>query len=179
MKLVTKRLILRPLRISDAKDIVEGLNNLNITKWLSVVGHPYTLKDAKSWIKHVQLEFRKIKNKEYPFGIELKSEKKIIGGISLDIEDHKARLGYWINEKYWKGGYGSEALKMILNFAFKNLKLERVEAGVFVGNTSSRRLLEKFYFNKEGLKERSVRCKADGKIKDEYIYGLLRRKYKK
>jgi len=94
MELETKRLILRPLKISDVEDIVEGLNNLNVTKWLFVVGYPYTLKDAKSWIRHTKIKFRKKTKDEYPFGIELKSKKKIIGGISLDIKNHKANVGY-------------------------------------------------------------------------------------
>ena len=111
MKIETKRLILRPLKISDAKDTVEGLNNLNVTKWLFVVSHPYTLKDAKSWVNYVQKKFKKVNKDEYPFGIELKKEKKVIGGISLDIKGHKATVGYWVNEKYWGKGYCSEALE--------------------------------------------------------------------
>jgi len=180
MKLITERLILRPLKIFDANEIVEGLNNLNVTRWLFAVKYPYTIKDAKSWIKHTQVEFRKKKKEGYHFGIELKKEKKIIGGIGLDIKgDYKASVGYWINERYWKNGYGSEALKLILDFAFEKLKLQRLEAGVFVGNSTSGKLLEKFGAKKEGLKRKSQKCKADGKIKDEYIYGLLKEDYKK
>ena len=51
MKLRTKRLILRPLEHSDAKDIVEGASDLRIAKWLLRVPYPYKLKDARAWIK--------------------------------------------------------------------------------------------------------------------------------
>jgi len=178
MKLETKRLILRPLKKSDAKDSVEGLNNLNITKWLLVVGNPYTLKDAESWIKHTQNVFGKKKKEEYPFGIELKSESKIIGGMGLDVKgDYKGKIGYWINERYWRKGYASEALEAIIKFAFNKLKLQRLETGVFAGNPSSGKLLEKFGFKKEGYKRKSEICRADGKIKDEIRYGLLKEEW--
>lgn len=38
----TDRLILRQYKISDANDVVEGLNNLNVSKWLAYVPYPYT-----------------------------------------------------------------------------------------------------------------------------------------
>ena len=76
-------------------------------------------------------------------------------------------------------GYGTEALGALLNFAFNKLKLRRVEAGVFFGNPASGKLLEKFGAKQEGLRRKSNRCKADGKIKDEIIYGLLKEEWKK
>jgi [ribosomal protein S5]-alanine N-acetyltransferase len=180
MKLVTKRLILRPLKKSDAKDIVDNINDLNITKWLLIVPYPYKLKDAKSWIKQNTEKWKKREKDDYGFGIELKGEKKIIGGIGLHKvrkSQGKAEVGYWLGRKYWRNGYGSEALKAVLDFAFKKLKLRRIEAGVFAGNPASGKLLEKFGAKKEGMKRMSCKCKADNKIKDEYIYGLLKQEY--
>jgi hypothetical protein len=52
MILTTKHLILRQPKIKDAKDIIEGINNLNISKWLLVVPYPYTMKDARWYINH-------------------------------------------------------------------------------------------------------------------------------
>ena len=105
MKLETKRLILRPLKDSDAKNIVENINNLNVTKWLLVVPYPYTLKDSKKWIKENKNKWKKKKKESYGFGIELKEEKSIIGGIGIhDFNkfQRKASIGYWIGEKYHK-----------------------------------------------------------------------------
>jgi RimJ/RimL family protein N-acetyltransferase len=182
MKLLTKRLILRPLKKTDAKDIVANANNLNVSKWLLVVPYPYKLKDAKKWIKSTQKDWRKRKKEGYSFGIELKSEKKIIGGIGLHKvkKDHGiADVGYWLGQRYWKQGYGSEGLKALIDFAFNKLKLRRLGAGVFVGNPSSGKLLEKYGFKHEGCRRQHLKCKADNKIKDENIYGLLRKEYKK
>ena len=49
IKLKTKRLILRLPTLNDAKNIVEEINNFEISKWLFPVVYPYTLKDAKQY----------------------------------------------------------------------------------------------------------------------------------
>jgi len=175
MKIVTERLILRTkgnikVKDSDINDIVEGIGKLNVSKWLLVVPYPYAKKDAKSWLK------RKKKN-TISFLIELKVEKKVIGTLGLQKIDkfqETAEIGYWINEKYHRRGYGSEAVDAALKFAFEKLKLRRIYAGILAGNPSSGKLLEKFGAKYEGTSRQSKRCKADGKIKDEILYGLLK-----
>jgi [ribosomal protein S5]-alanine N-acetyltransferase len=175
MKLVTKRLILRPGTKKDIPDIVEGMNNINVSKWLLVVPYPYAKKDAVKW-----LNSKKKENKN--LFIDLKDEKKVIGGIGLQKINKihgTAEIGYWISEKYWKTGYGSEALSAVLKLAFEKLKLRRVNADVFAGNPSSGKLLEKFGGVQEGIKRKAQISKADGKIKDEIIYGILKEDWQK
>ena len=168
--------------MSDTKSIAENINNLNVSKWLLVVPYPYSLKDAKDWVKNCNKDAKAKPRKEYTFGIELKQEKKIIGAIGIHKVDRyqgKATLGYWLGEKYWRNGYGSEATKEIINYVFKKLKLRRLEAGVFEENPSSGKLLEKFGFIKEGFKRESYKSKAEGKIRNEISYGLLKKDYMK
>jgi len=183
IKLKTKRLILRGVgdRKSDVNDLVEGCNNLEVTKWLLMLPFPYRRKDALGWIKHCKENYKKKDKNSYEFAVELKEEGKLIGGIGLSSvkkDQGTATVGYWLNGKYHRKGYGSEALKAVLDFAFNWLKLRRIEAGVFTGNPSSAKLLEKFGAKKEGLKRKSKICKADGKIKDELFYGLLKEGWK-
>ena len=73
----TERIILRQWRLEDVDDLVEGLNNLNVTKWLAQVTYPYTEEDAKNFIN------KSIENKLYNFAIVLKEENKVIGGTQL------------------------------------------------------------------------------------------------
>ena len=181
MKLETKRLILRELEQGDQKQLIEGINNLNISKWLLVVPYPYNKKDADWWIKNCIKNYKKKDKETYPLAIELKEEKKIIGGIGLDDINKfqgRASVGYWIAEPYWKKGYASEALSELLKFAFNKLKLRRIEANVFVGNPASGKLLEKFGAKLEGTLRKASKCKADGKIKEDYVYGLLKEEWK-
>lgn len=181
MKITTKRLILRPTTLDDVADIVRNINNLNVTKWLLVVPYPYKPKDAKFWIERQKSETKEKPRKSYHFGIELKVEKRIIGGCGLKKVDRyngTAEIGYWLGQDYWKKGYGSEALEALLDLAFKRLKLRRLEAEIFSGNPSSGKLLEKYGFQREGMKRKAVKSKANGKIYDGIIYALLKEEYK-
>lgn len=182
MKLETERLILRDYKKSDEQDLIKNINNLKVSKWLLVVPYPYKKKDAVWWINKCLKNQKEKKRVSYNLVIEVKDNQKGIGCISLDKIDlfgEKAEVGYWLGEDYWRKGYGTEALEEILKFAFDKLKLKRVEADVFSENPSSGKLLELFGFKKEGYSRKAVRCKADGKIKDKVIYGLLKEEWVK
>ena len=86
--------------------------------------------------------------------------------------------GIWINFDYQNQGYGTEAFGERLRFAFNELKLRRIENGYFKGNESSFKMQQKFGYKIEGMKRKSLICKADGKIKDEYITGLIKQEWK-
>lgn len=167
----TERLILRQWSLGDIDDVVEGLNNLNVTRWLAGAPYPYTTKDAEYFIN------KSINNKLYNFAIVLKSENKVIGGTQLtniNISNGTAGGGIWINEKYWGKGYGSEAFGARIKYAFEVLKLRRLENGYFKGNEKSHKMQLRFGYKDEGIRRKQFVSKATGKIEDEYITGLLR-----
>jgi RimJ/RimL family protein N-acetyltransferase len=182
MILTTKRLILRFPTTKDIKEVCEGLNNLDVSKWLLVYPYPYSIKEARKYLKGNIKKMGMKKKDKYSFLIELKSEKRVIGGIGVrDLEEHKGTgvIGFWINQDYWSKGYAYEACKAVLDFAFKKLKLRRVEATVVPENIASSKLLEKLSFQLEGKKKESAKSKADNKVYDELIYGLLARHWLK
>ena len=54
MKIESKRLILRNWEDGDVEDIVDGLNNIEVAKWMAGVPYPYTENDAKQFIEHAK-----------------------------------------------------------------------------------------------------------------------------
>lgn len=181
MKLETERLILRSPRMSDWKDLVEGIGNLKISKNLMVVPHPYTKKDAINRIQACIKTWKKKKKEKYPFFIELKSERKIIGAISLNMDIHNktGSTGSWINEKYQGKGYITEAKIAVNEFAFNKLSLRKLETAVYFENPISNRVQKKVGYKYEGCKKQNILCKATGKIHDTNIYGLFKKDWKK
>jgi [ribosomal protein S5]-alanine N-acetyltransferase len=178
----TKRLILRNWKQKDEKDLIESLDNLNVTKWMLIFPHPFTKKDATKLLKKYEVSYQKKNKENYSFAISLKESGKVIGGINLSKINplqKKGMTSYWINEDYWQKGYGSEAMKAILDFGLKKLKLRRIDAGVYPGNRGSSKLLKKFGFKKEGRHRKCWFCVADKKIKDSISYGLLKEEYRK
>lgn len=180
MKIETKRLILRKPRISDVNDLVEGVNDLEISRYLEAVKYPYTKKDSKKWIEHCLKEWKNKKNKKYFFFIELKSENKLIGAIDLSKKDDRiGGTGSWINKKYHKKGYMSESKIAVNEFAFNRLKLEKLETETYENNMASQRTQESMGYKYEGCRIKHSKCLATGKIHDVKLYGLLKENWKK
>jgi len=182
MKLETKRLILRNQRLSDIDDLIEGISEYDVIKMLSNPPYPYKKKDAIAFIKSRNKKDRlKIKD-SYVFAIELKEEKKVIGAIRLhhiDFFKGTSTTGSWINKKYWRNGYITEAKIAMNDFAFNKLKLRRLESEVFTNNKASNATQLKIGYKLEGVKRKSFKSKITGKIYDVNIYGLLKEDWKK
>ncbi|MCL1912842.1 MAG: GNAT family N-acetyltransferase [Eubacteriaceae bacterium] len=182
--LESDRLILRDWEQKDIDDIVEGLNNIDVSKWLASIPHPYTKEMAIQWVGYCMENTNDGDNrKSYEFAIVLKSENKVIGGTSIDRIDKfhgtSGGGGIWLNTKYHSKGYGSEAFGKRIEFAFENLGLRRLENGFFTGNNASFKMQEKFGYKIEGVKRKRYKCMADGQLKDECITGLLKEEWKK
>ena len=167
----TKRLLLRQWNINDIYDIVEGLNNINVSKWLAGAPFPYTIEDAKSFVQ------KTIDNDLYTFAIILKKENKVIGGTqitNISYDNGTAGGGIWINEKYQGNGFGTEAFGARIKYAFEILGLRRLENGYFKGNEKSHQMQLKFGYKDEGIRRKRFLSKATGNLEDEYITGLLK-----
>lgn len=182
MILTTKRLILRPITMKDAKGLVEQINNIKISRYLLVVPHPYTLKDARWFINDCKRESKEKPRTSYEFTIELKEERKLIGGFGLthiDMFHGTADLGYWLGEGYRRKGYATEAAEKVMELAFKKLRLRKLRIPVFAENKASNGFANKLGFKLEGTLRKHCKSKSNGKIHDENIYGLLREEWKK
>lgn len=181
IRLETKRLILRKPVKNDWKDILEGAGEYDIAK-MTMMPHPYKKKDALDFIKRINKNWKqKVKN-DYSFIIELKSKKKVIGGIgihNINIFSGVGKTGSWINKKYWRNSYITEAKVVLNDFAFNKLKLRRLESLVISENKASNATQTKMGYKFEGIQRKAMMNKASGKIHDLIMYGLLREDWKK
>ena len=177
MRLETARLFLRDWEQADLSDLIKGLSDLSVSKWLAFVPYPYTEKEAQLWLDFCMVSSRHPgKRSSYEFAIELKAEKKVIGGVSLtriSSAHGTAGGGIWLNALYQGHGFGREAFAEKLRFAFEDLNLRRLDNGFFKGNSASLAMQERFGYKLEGERRKAYRCMADGELKDECITGLL------
>lgn len=182
MRLETKRLILRDLTIKDKGSFIKNINNLKVSRYLALVPYPYTKKDFNWWINECKKKSKEKLRTIYDFNIELKSTKEVIGAIGvskIDKFNGTATIGYWLGEDYWRQGIMSEAVRKIIYFCFKTLKLRRINVSASPKNKASNSLIKKMGFKYEGRKRKSLRMKSTGKIHDQNIYGLLKSEYQK
>lgn len=170
MELADRNIRLRPVQFADAERLARLANNKLI--WLNVrdmFPHPYKLSDAERFIDSTIKQ-----DPQTTFAIEYKF--KFVGAIGLvlqqDVYRLSAELGYWIGEPYWGQGIATNALSLLCNYAFGELKLEKLFAGVFEGNEASKRVLEKCGFELEGIARKAV-FKNNALI-DEFRYGKVK-----
>ena len=82
-----------------------------------------------------------------------------------------------INRNYWGNGLVTEAAAALVDFAFRKMKVNRIEAGTIVEHRASQRVLEKLGFKLEGvLRQREL---IKGRFPDVTMYSLLRSDYSK
>jgi len=96
-------------------------------------------------------------------------------GATMFVRVHEshgtAELAYWVLPEYQREGYGSEAVSLLLEYGFDELRLNRVQAHCLATNEPSRGLLESLGFEQEGRsRERQFQ---GGKYVDTLQYGLL------
>ena len=99
---------------------------------------------------------------------------RLIGIVRLKRgtpEDRRADFGIAIEQERWNKGYGTDATRTILRFAFREMNLHRVALGVLEYNARARRVYEKCGFREEG-RLRAARYR-DGRWCDEILMGIL------
>ncbi len=82
-----------------------------------------------------------------------------------------AYLGYYIGAPYARQGYMSEGIRLILQYAFKQLKLHRLEANIQPENLASIALVKRSGFVKEGYSRRYL--KIGGRWRDHERWAIL------
>ncbi len=108
---------------------------------------------------------------EIHFFTMLENKTTPIGTINIRPKnDFRADIGLWIGEKFHGKGYGTQAVKEITKYGFEKLKLQKIEATVFVGNLASRKIFENNGFVLEGTIRNAV--KKRGVLVDEWLLGI-------
>lgn len=165
--IVTERLILRSFREMDYDDLFEFLSQLRDDEF---EGYPdITYENGRK-----QLKARL--GSEAFFAVELKESAKVIGNIYCGSRDYDAKeVGYIINKHYQRKGYAREALRAVVDHAFR-LGAHRVYAECDPRNEASWRLLESAGLRREAHFRQNIyfRKDASGKPvwKDTYVYAM-------
>lgn len=172
VRLRTERLLLRPVRESDAAALFEIFADPQVTRYLSRPA--WTTLDQSR--KRIAEDVKAMAAGEYlRLAVVRRSDREFIGECSLFNRVERARraeVGYALARKAWGHGYVNEALRSLLEFAFSKLALNRIEADIDPRNRASARSLQRLGFAREGhLRERWI---VAGEVSDSDLYGLLR-----
>ncbi|MBI5258154.1 MAG: GNAT family N-acetyltransferase [Burkholderiales bacterium] len=175
-RLCTPRLALRPLAPADAQDLFGMHADAEFMRYWS--SEPWTtLAQATRLIADDQQALAA--GQHLRLGIFLREAPVFVGTCSLFhlVEPcRRAELGYGIARPWWRRGFMAEAVGALIDFAFHDLGLHRLEADIDPRNLASARSLEKLGFVREGLlRERWI---VGGEVSDSALYGLLDREWR-
>lgn len=109
----------------------------------------------------------------HAYTIVQESDGAAVGMIRIapDASNLSGDIGLWIGAAYHGRGYGTEAIRQVVEIGFEQVGLHRLEARVFVGNMASRRAFEKNGFALEGTLREIVRKR--GRFLDEWVFGKV------
>ncbi|MFB5189839.1 GNAT family N-acetyltransferase [Alicyclobacillus fastidiosus] len=114
-------------------------------------------------------------DQKYSFGVFLSENDELIGNVSLtEIVRGPLQtcwMGYYLDQSQNGRGFVTEAVGLVIAYAFEVLELHRVEAGVMPHNAASIRVLEKAGFEKEGLSKKNVLI--NGKWEDHLHFAIV------
>lgn len=111
----------------------------------------------------------------YSFLVLTGDDRVLIGGIALsDLRRgiaQSADVGYWIGAPFARQGYMTEALQLVVDFAFDELRLHRIAAACLPDNEASRGVLAKAGFREEGLARGYLNI--NGSFADHALFAIL------
>lgn len=141
IEIETKRLKLRRLRIADAQRIALFLDDPGVGRNLAMTPLPYLPAAAEGWI--LINAARASRGTDFVYAVELPGES-LIGMIGAHKRGEDGfEMGYWFGRPYWGQGFATEAASAFVSEAGK---LGALEAGHFVDNPASGRVLSKVGF---------------------------------
>ena len=173
--LETERLVLRPVTEADAPAVFVYASNPVVTRHTQFETHQ-TIDDSR-WFVNDYARSRYQAREPDPFAIVLKDDPlgMMIGALGahwVSQPNGTMEFGYSIAEPYWGRGLVAEAARALIEYAFTEYAVERLQARVFAGNDASERVLQKLGFAREGVL-RSLVLKR-GQWRDIVMYSLLR-----
>nr|WP_319473754.1 GNAT family N-acetyltransferase [uncultured Sphaerochaeta sp.] len=172
----TERLLLRTVSISEVKEIQTFLlkNRMFLSPWEPLRDDVFY--SEKSIIQRIEEEILLTsQEKQLSLYLTRKGEESIIGNVTLSNivrgPFQSCFLGYKLDEEATGRGYMREAVAKIVEIAFKDLRLHRIEANIIPRNKKSIQVVERSGFSFEGISKHYL--KINGTWEDHAHYVLL------
>ena len=175
MKIIGNRIWIRDLRFSDLDDYFAYGRDPNVGPFAG--WKPFPSKDIASRVLNGQ-----IMSKE-TYAIALKDTDQLIGTISLYNtalrKYNKAKsLGFSLKSSFWNQGVMTEAVKLMIQYAFENTDCQILEVGHHSDNYRCKRVAEKCGFNYDGMLC-AYKKLYDGRVVDANFYSMTKEEYER
>ncbi len=151
-KMVGTRCYLSPVSMDDAEKFTEWLNDTEVSQYLQIVSQNISLYSEKEFMPKL------IKSHVYSI-VDLNTDTLIgnCGLLGIDHLNRTAEIGIFIgNKDYWSRGYGEEAMKLLLGYAFNFLNLRNIMLQVYSFNERAVTCYKKIGFKEIGRRRKAL-----------------------
>lgn len=170
--LLTPRLTLRPVRMSDAADLYEYSRDPEVARHVLWDAHR-SIHQTRAYIRYLLRQYRAAAPST--FAIALRDTGKVVGTIGfmwVQPDNRSAEVGYSLSRAFWNQGYMSEALRAVVDFGFGQLGLNRIEAQHECDNPASGHVMRNAGMRHEGTLRQRLYNK--GRFVDVELYAIVR-----
>lgn len=172
---VSEDIALYPLSVDDIFKIFNTLDKEReyMREWLPFVDVTKGVEDTANFVNHV------LETEDLQFTICYKDQfVGLIGFKGTDKDNKKTEIGYWLSQYAQGRGIMFQSVSKLLEYAFGNLSMNRVQIKVAIGNHKSRRVPERLGFELEGI-ERDGELLVNEVFTDIAVYSLLKREFQR
>jgi len=172
MKLSNNKIALRAPELEDIEILYTWENDESIW-YLSNTSLPFSRFDLEQFILNSNHDI--FIEKQYRFMIEKNDTNEVVGCVDLfefDLKNKRVGVGILIDENYRNQGLASEALDVLIQYAFEQLDVHQIYCNILSSNTKSLILFKRKQFLEIGVKRDWVF--SEGKYHDEILLQLIR-----
>lgn len=170
--LETDRLLLRKLRLDDAEAVFAYASDPEVARYTTWEAHK-TIDDSKAFLTSVIELYNS--HQVAPWGMEHRAHRKLVGTCGFvywHLRHARAEIAYALSRPYWNKGYTTEAVRAVIAFGYRVMRLNRIEARCDVPNVASARVMEKAGMKFEGILRHHMFTK--GAYVDLKMHSILR-----
>lgn len=166
------RVYLREVRLSDVNErYYQWMNDPEINRYLETRFIPQSWQQIEDYVRKMEEDPNSVF-----WAIVAKDQNRHIGNVKIGPINwyHRfADISLFIGDKsYWGKGYGTETIKVAVEYGFRTLNLHKITAGIYANNIGSIKAFKKADFMEEGLRKKHRFC--DGKYVDEVLLCKIR-----
>ncbi len=172
---ISDQLCLRQTDLSDAQEMFDTIERDRdyLRKWLPFVDWTREVSDSEYFINSLNPRTRSPSDLVFTIRFE-GIFAGLIGFKNTDKVNRRSELGYWLSESFQKRGIMTLSVKALVDYAFEELGINRIQIRCATGNMPSKRIPQRLGFTLEGV-ERDGEILSDGLFADLEIYSLVKR----
>jgi ribosomal-protein-serine acetyltransferase len=175
---VSQNIELKTLELSDAQAFfdVTRENNTHLRQWFGWLDDDKSVSDIEKYI----IDSNKRFSENEGIDLAIWENMQMVGGIGIfpiDTANKKTSIAYWLAEDFQGKGIMTDSIKVVIEYVFEKMNLNRIEVTCAIGNEKSSALPKKLGFTYEGISRES------GWLYDHFVdlevYSLLAKEWSK